>query len=77
MERKTDCVFRLDAERFDYSQGGCKHSKMEGFICMAFASERTAIWMVGLPDGCMCEMYANKDDVMERTYNKMGEKGEE
>jgi len=63
MERKTDCIFRLRATKFDYSQGGCKHTDMEGFICAAFAkSDGEAIWMVGLPDGCMCEMYAPEGD---------------
>ena len=61
MERKTDCIFRLKATKFDYSQGGCKHTDMDGFICTAFASEGKAVWMVGLPNGCMCDMYSPRD----------------
>ena len=69
MERKTDCIFRMKATKFDYSQGGCKHTDMDGFICLAFASEREAVWMVGLPNGCMCEMYTNKEALYERMYD--------
>ena len=61
MERKTDCIFRLKATKFDYSQGGCTHTDMDGFICTAFASEGEAVWMVGLPNGCFCEMYAPRE----------------
>lgn len=73
MERKTDCIFRMKATKFDYSQGGCKHTDMDGFICLAFASEREAVWMVGLPNGCRCEMYTNKDSMLERMYGGMQE----
>ena len=62
MERKTDCIFRLKATKFDYSQGGCIHTDMDGFICTAFASEGEAVWMVGLPNGCFCEMYAPREE---------------
>lgn len=51
------CKNRFDLRRFDYSHGGCEHTNMDGFICMAFADERTAIWMVGInedSDGCEC-----------------------
>ena len=43
-----NCRNRYTLEKLDYSKGGCEHSKPDGFICMAFANERTASWMVGL-----------------------------
>lgn len=49
-----NCANRYDLVQFDYTKGGCKHTKMDGFICMAFADERKAIWMVGADYGCEC-----------------------
>ena len=71
MERKTDCIFQLKATKFDYSQGGCIHTDMDGFICTAFASEGEAVWMVGLSNGCMCEMYTNKEELYERMHDNV------
>jgi hypothetical protein len=51
------CKNRFDLSRYDYSHGGCEHTDMDGFICMAFADEHTAIWMVGISEdteGCEC-----------------------
>ena len=51
------CNKRFDLKRYDYSHGGCEHTDMDGFICMAFADEQTAIWMIGVnedADGCEC-----------------------
>ena len=56
------CKYRLRLERLDYSGRGCKHKDMEGFICLAFASEGVATWMVGLdPDDSKCECWVRKD----------------
>lgn len=43
-----NCRHRYTLEKLDYSKGGCEHSQPEGFICMAFADEKVASWMVGL-----------------------------
>ena len=51
------CNKRFDLKRFDYSTIGCEHTDMDGFICMAFADENIAIWMVGInedTEGCEC-----------------------
>lgn len=58
----TDCIYRMKAVKFDYSGKGCKHTDMEGFICAApeFLAEGEAIWMTGLKNGCVCEMYEPK-----------------
>lgn len=57
------CRNRFALTKFDYSHGGCEHTKMEGFICMAFAVEGDAVWMVGTDEDDLCECYGRKDDV--------------
>lgn len=53
-----DCKNCYRLEKLDYSHGGCKHTDMEGFICMVFADEGVANWMVGLDEEKgHCEMY--------------------
>ena len=60
--RKTDCEYRMRAVHYDYSDKGCQHSDMDGFICIAFANEGVSVWMTGLPgDGYYCEMYAKRE----------------
>lgn len=49
-----NCRHRYTLEKLDYSKGGCEHSQPEGFICMAFADERLANWMVGLDGWKLC-----------------------
>lgn len=57
------CKRNLKIEKLDYSEGGCKHSHPEGFICLAFAYEGVASWMVGSdPENEMCEVYAPKNE---------------
>ena len=52
------CKNRLDLEKLDYSNDGCKHTKMDGFICLAHEYEGLASWMVGLDENkAMCECY--------------------
>ena len=56
------CKNKYMLEKLDYSQGGCKHSHPEGFICMAFAYEGVANWMIGDdPDEGHCEVYTRKE----------------
>ena len=59
----STCTKKLRLEKSDYSQGGCKHSWPSGFICLAFANEGIATWMIGLdPDSeDICEMYMPKE----------------
>ena len=60
-EHCGNCVRCYRLEKCDYSQGGCIHTNMDGYICMAFADEGIACWMVGedLNSG-MCEAYMPK-----------------
>jgi hypothetical protein len=58
-----NCGNRYKLVKFDYFRGGCKHTDMDGYICMAFASESQAVWMVGLQDQFgLCECYMPKGD---------------
>ena len=55
----ANCNRRYKLTKFDYSHGGCEHTNMEGYICMAFADEKQAVWMVGSRenfDVCECFM---------------------
>ena len=57
------CRNRYKLVKFDYSRGGCKHTDMDGYICMAFASENQAVWMVGQQEQFgLCECYAKRDE---------------
>ena len=51
-----------DLVNYDYAGRGCKHTAVEGFLCMAFADERTAVWMTGIdPDDGHCECFIPKE----------------
>ena len=57
------CKLRFKLDKSDYSKGGCVHTDMEGYICMAFANEGIAEWMVGLEEEHeMCECYQPKEE---------------
>lgn len=59
----ANCRRRYELTKFDYSHGGCEHTEMEGFICMAFADEGEAVWMVGLKaEVGLCELFAPKEE---------------
>lgn len=53
-QKCRNCANRYNLVQFDYSKGGCKHTKMDGFICMAFSDVGKAIWMIGSDSGCEC-----------------------
>ena len=43
------CSKRLAIEKLDYSQGGCKHTRIDDdFICLALSSEGVASYMIGI-----------------------------
>ena len=57
-ESCATCRCSLDIELCDYSQGGCIHSDVEGYICTAFEREGYAMWMKGNNRNTgMCECY--------------------
>lgn len=59
----ANCRRRYKLTRFDYSHGGCEHTDMDGYICMAFADERQAVWMVGLnAEKALCELFEPKKE---------------
>ena len=56
----NNCKYKLSIEKLDYSKGGCIHTKMDGFICLAFADEGVANWMLGIcPESGMCECFTS------------------
>ena len=65
-----NCKHYFPLVKFDYSHGGCEHSDMDGYICMAFATPESgeppvAIWMVGEdPTTGMCECFVQKDEMI-------------
>lgn len=55
------CKHRYNLKKLDYSNGGCVDTDMTGYICMAFADENIACWMVGQNEQTgMCEVYERK-----------------
>ena len=55
----NNCKYKKRLTKYDYSQGGCKHTEMEGYACLApdFVCEGDAIWMVGLDETSQCECW--------------------
>lgn len=59
----ANCRSQFRLVKSDYSNGGCEHTDMDGYICMAFADERQAVWMVGLnAETALCEVFEPKED---------------
>lgn len=55
------CKKRLDLRMSDYSSFGCKDYDLGGYICMAFANEGKAIWMIGQNEYTgYCECYQER-----------------
>lgn len=54
----ANCKSCFHLKLHDHALIGCIHSDQDGFICMAFSDERTAIWQKGLdPFTNYCEEY--------------------
>ena len=61
-ESCANCARCLNLEILDYSQGGCKHTKVtDEFICLAFADEGVACLMHGTSKNDVCECWADKN----------------
>lgn len=61
----ANCKYKLSGIKFDFAKVG--ESKwqtfMDGFICVALASEGDAVWMLGLDqDSEICEMYTPRSE---------------
>ena len=79
MECCDTCRYKLRLVQYNYSHGGCNHTDMAGYVCMAPEYENEAIWMIGTnPAIGMCECYESKDrpDIM-RDAAKMDERYDE
>lgn len=52
------CKYRLNIRKYDYSGKGCRHEDVDGFVCLALAYEKEAMWLVGVdPAIGKCECY--------------------
>lgn len=59
----ANCRRRYKLTKFDYSCGGCEHTDMDGYICMAFVEEKQAVWMVGSNEQFdLCECFVAKEN---------------
>lgn len=59
----ANCRLRYNLAKLDYSHGGCEHTDMEGFICMVFADEGKAEWLVGVHEETdQCECFSPRED---------------
>ncbi len=59
----ANCGRKYKLTKFDYSMGGCLHTEMDGFVCMAFSDEKQAVWMIGIHENIdMCECFVPKAD---------------
>ena len=64
----ANCKRYFPLVKFDYTGRGCKHTDMEGHICMAFATSEAgeppvAIWMVGAdPNEDICECFIPREE---------------
>lgn len=57
------CRKKLELVKYDYSQGGCKHTNYDGYACLIFASEGDVVHMVGVnPEIEHCEEWSPKDE---------------
>ena len=56
------CKFNKRIEILDYTNGGCVHSKPQGFACIVFLDEGTVNHMIGLDVNIgICECYIKKE----------------
>ena len=63
------CKKCLNIELYDYSEGGCKHTKVEDdFICLAFRDEGIACLMHGVSKKDKCECWEGKYGVWREVY---------
>ena len=63
IENCEHCRWRKDLVKFDYSKGGCIHTRQEGYACTALEYENEVVWMVGNSEKTgMCEMFQSKEE---------------
>lgn len=58
-----NCKNRYSLIQYDYSKGGCTHTKMNGFACFLPSIEKEVIWMIGnREDIDKCECFIPKNN---------------
>lgn len=56
------CRRCYEIERWDYTGGGCEHTKLEGHACTALSDEGRVLWMTGLNGEVeKCEMWEGRE----------------
>ena len=72
----ANCKFKFDLKILDYSNGGCRHSDADGFICMNFEDEGIAMHMIGLDENTgSCEAYSSrKKEIIQALLEHMKKK---
>lgn len=63
MENCEHCRWRKDLVKFDYSKGGCIHTRQEGYACLGTDFDGEVVWMVGVSEfNARCEMFTPKEE---------------
>ena len=63
IENCEHCRWRKDLVKFDYSKGGCIHTRQEGYACLGLSYEGEVVWMIGVSEyNGMCEMFKPKEE---------------
>ena len=60
----ANCALCKMLEKYDYSNGGCKHSSYDGYACLAFVNEDIVVHIVGADintEQCECWSPHKKD----------------
>lgn len=62
MENCENCRWRKDLVKFDYSKGGCIHTRQSGYACLGLADEGEVAWLIGVSEFREhCEMFVPKE----------------
>lgn len=57
------CKRKMRLDKYDYSIDGCKHTRYDGFACLAFIDEGLVIHITGTgPANDICEMYEAEEE---------------
>ena len=62
----ANCSHCYRIEKWDYSHGGCEHTKLDGCACTAFSNEGLVIWEYSNNiDIGICECFRQKEKLNE------------
>jgi hypothetical protein len=59
----------MDIKKSDYSNGGCEHSEVDGYACLALLHEGVVEWMYGTDkDIGLCECWIGRESARSRWW---------